>query len=203
MSYDKSVFINCPFDKGYGEIQSYIVFTILYLGFEPKIASSISDSGDIRISKIIDMISQSRYSIHDISRLKAKKKDEYYRLNMPLELGIDIGVRGYSQKHNDKRFLILSSTPYDYRKAASDLAGYDIEAHEDNAEKACFLVRKWLENCVPQKSDGATKVAAAFTEFQSDLIITLKTRGFSDKEIEDLQMSETISEMDNWISKNK
>ena len=199
MSYDKTVFINCPFDKDYGDIQAYIVFTILYLGFEPLIASAVTDSGEARFSKITRMIADARFSIHDISRLKASRKGEYYRLNMPLELGVDLGIREFSESHKDKVFLILSREPYDYQKAASDLSGYDIEAHEDNAELCCEKVRNWLENHVPNKSDGASKIATAFTDFQSDLIAMLLDRGFNDKQIENLQMSETISEMKEWL----
>ena len=58
-----------------------------YLGFRPKIALEELDSGAPRIGKIIDLIRTSRYAIHDLSRLQARRRGEFYRLNMPLELG--------------------------------------------------------------------------------------------------------------------
>ena len=39
------------------------------------------------------LIEQSRYAIHDLSRLQASREGEYYRLNMPLELGIGVGCK--------------------------------------------------------------------------------------------------------------
>jgi hypothetical protein len=49
------------------------------------------DSGRPRIDKIISLIKESKYAIHDLSRLKAREAGEYYRLNMPFELGLDVG----------------------------------------------------------------------------------------------------------------
>jgi len=81
----KNVFINCPFDSQYTKLLRPILFTVIYLGYNPRIASERSDSGEARFTKIRELISESKFSIHDISRLKAVKKLEYYRLNMPFE----------------------------------------------------------------------------------------------------------------------
>ncbi|MFL6236225.1 MAG: hypothetical protein ACJ76N_24045 [Thermoanaerobaculia bacterium] len=36
--FEKNVFINCPFDDGYRPLLRPLLFTILHLGFNPKIA---------------------------------------------------------------------------------------------------------------------------------------------------------------------
>ncbi len=36
--FDKSVFINCPFDNDYRQMLLSILFTVKYLGFVPKIS---------------------------------------------------------------------------------------------------------------------------------------------------------------------
>ena len=85
--FAKNVFINCPFDSGYIPLLRPLLFTVLFLGYNPRIASERFDSGEARITKICNLITCSRYSIHDISRIQSSKKGEYYRLNMPFELG--------------------------------------------------------------------------------------------------------------------
>lgn len=107
-AFEKSVFINCPFDKDYEPILQAILFCVIFLGFEPRIATENSDSGSIRLEKIRDLIENSKFSIHDLSRCQAKKKGEHFRLNMPFELGVDYGCRQYlGNGRNEKKLLIL------------------------------------------------------------------------------------------------
>jgi len=88
----KNVFINCPFDDQYVELLRPLLFTILYLDYEPRIASERLDSGEARINKILELIKVSKFSIHDLSRLKSTKINQINRLNMSFELGLDIGL---------------------------------------------------------------------------------------------------------------
>ena len=145
-AYSRSVFINCPYDNDYKGLMYAIIFTVIAIGFEPKLACLSSDSGENRIDKIIKLISNSKYGIHDLSRLKAEKKGDYYRLNMPLELGIDYGCRVMpNDKWNDKKFLILEKNKYDYKRALSDLSGVDIKDYEQPYSAAIMkCVRDWF-----------------------------------------------------------
>ena len=43
-SFDKNVFINCPFDEEYYPLLCPLLFTVLRLGFNPRIALERSDS---------------------------------------------------------------------------------------------------------------------------------------------------------------
>jgi len=88
-SFETNVLINCPFDSKYYELLRPILFTIIALGFNPRIASERLDSSETRIIKIRELIEISRYSIHDISRLICEKKGQCFRLNMAFELGLD------------------------------------------------------------------------------------------------------------------
>jgi len=89
--FEKNVFINCPFDQEYLSLLRPLLFTIIYFGFNPKIGLESSDSGETRINKICELIRSSKYSIHDLSRLQSRKRNEFYRMNMPFELGIEYG----------------------------------------------------------------------------------------------------------------
>jgi len=91
-TFGKNVFINCPFDEAYRPLLEPLLFTIVSFGYCPRIAAERSDSGESRLSKIAELVAESKYSIHDLSRLKAPKAGALQRMNMPFELGIDYGT---------------------------------------------------------------------------------------------------------------
>lgn len=64
--FSRSVFVNCPFDASYLELLRPLLFTIVEVGFIPRIASERSDSGENRIEKISALLAGCRYSIHDL-----------------------------------------------------------------------------------------------------------------------------------------
>jgi hypothetical protein len=88
MSFARNVFVNCPFDDAYLPLLRPILFVTLYLGLTPRIALESLDSGRPRVEKIISLIEQSKYAIHDLSRMQAERPGEYYRLNMPSNLAL-------------------------------------------------------------------------------------------------------------------
>ena len=138
MPFATNVFVNCPFDAAYRPLLRAILFAVIDLGMTPRIASERLDSGETRISKIMAMIRESRFGIHDLSRLKSSGEGEFFRLNMPFELGLDIGCRAYGSGNlTTKRCLILETDPYRYQAAISDLSNSDIEPHGDDPALGC------------------------------------------------------------------
>ena len=130
MSFETGVFVNCPFDSAYLPLLRPILFTVIDLGFIPRIALETLNSGRPRIEKIIALIESSKYAIHDLSQIQAQQAGEYSRLNMPFELGLDVGCRLFGRGHwSQKKCLILEAEPYRYRAAISDISGSDIAAH--------------------------------------------------------------------------
>ena len=85
-SFDRNVFLNCPLDKDFLPFLKTLIFTVYRLGFNPRIASERSDSGESRLDKIKELIESSRFSIHDLSRFRSTTHDEFYRLNMPYQV---------------------------------------------------------------------------------------------------------------------
>ena len=125
MGFDRNVFINCPFDDEYLRLLRPLLFTVIYLGFNPRIALETLDSAEPRIQKIFGLIRQSRYGIHDLSRIQAEEVGEYYRFNMPFELGLDIGcIRFKGGKWSRKKCLILEAERYRYKAALSRLLAW-------------------------------------------------------------------------------
>lgn len=204
MGFPENVFVNCPFDDGYLPLLRPLIFSIVYLGFQPRIALEELDSGTPRIQKIIGLIKTSRYAIHDLSRLQAQEKGEYYRLNMPLELGLDVGCRLFGRGlHGTKRCLILEEQRYRYQAALSDLSGSDIAVHGGNPETLVAEVRNWLNSQARLNAPGPSRVWAAFLDFMSDNHGVLKQRGFSDHDIARLPVYELIHCIHQWVGSAK
>ncbi len=204
MDFDKNVFINCPFDAEYLPLLRPLLFTVIYLGLTPRIALETLDSGEPRINKISRLIEESRYSIHDVSRMKAGKKGEIARFNMPFELGLDIGCRIFQHgAARGKKCLILDKERYRYQKALSDLSNSDIKAHSNDPLEISRAVRDWLNNEAGLRAPGQALIDAAFEEFNTDNFERLTARGFSPSDIEKLEICELIGCMREWAGEHR
>ncbi|MFA6965535.1 hypothetical protein [Bosea sp. (in: a-proteobacteria)] len=202
--FDRNVFINCPFDKGYEPILQAILFCLIYLGFSPRIATEANDSSTVRIDKIRTLIESSLYSIHDLSRCQAGKKGEHYRLNMPFELGFDYGCKQFfTDQRCDKKFLILEEKAYRYQAALSDIAGCDIKQHAADYQKAVRAVRNWLVSEADIVADGAAKILGAYADFQEWYYERQLAAGFSEDDIKDYPTSELLAAMKAWVALGK
>ncbi|HEX8904122.1 MAG TPA: hypothetical protein VF771_04730, partial [Longimicrobiaceae bacterium] len=93
MSYDANVFINCPFDGEYERLFRAIVFAVQACGFRPRSALEIDDGSEVRLEKIMRIIGECRYGIHDLSRTELDDEGNLPRFNMPLELGLFLGAK--------------------------------------------------------------------------------------------------------------
>jgi len=209
--YAKNVFINCPFDPKYFELLKTLVFTVVYFGFNPRIALESSDSGESRLDKIVKLIQSSKLSIHDLSRLQSKTTDEYYRLNMPFELGIDYGLRKFNNSYSDQRSLILETKKYDYMKAISDINGFDIKNHNDTPLKLVECLRSWFSETIGLRNlNSAGKIYNSdFIAFNTHLFrlkmnkyagqhTSTEAENFADSEIQQMTLPEYIDEIKKW-----
>jgi hypothetical protein len=199
MAFETNVFINCPFDEKYRPILRAILFCIYYLGFQPRIAVERLNGAEARIEKLIELIEGSKYGIHDLSRLKAEKAGEIYRLNMPLELGLDIGCQRFKGgEHSDKRCLILETERFRYQAALSDLANSDIEPHGDEPLEALTVVRNWLDNEANLGAKGPSYLWGRFGDFMVYADDILLANGHSRRDIDRLPMAEWMRLMRQW-----
>ena len=197
--FDRSVFVNCPFDEDYDHILQAVLFCLLRFGLKPRIATERSDAGESRINKILGLIQSSRYSIHDLCRCQARDEGEYYRLNMPFELGLDFGCRRYGGgRLATKVILVLEEQRYRYQAAISDLAGSDIEAHHGDYQLAVRKVRNWLAGMPDFEAIGAARVLADYEDFQEWYYQRQRKLGFSEDDIRDYSTAELLRAMIDW-----
>lgn len=200
MGFEKSVFINCPFDDEYKGILRAVLFLVIDLGLEPRIALESLNSGEARIEKIIKLIQQCRFGIHDLSRIKSTKVGEFYRMNMPFELGLDIGCQRFKgEKWSRKKCLILETERYRYQAALSDLSNSDIAVHNDDPATAVREIRNWLCAQAQIRAPGPTRIFNRFTEFVTDHSNDLEFQGHSTKDIESYPIPHLIEDMKKWV----
>ena len=165
------VFVNCPFDEHYSPIADAIVFTIVDCGFSPRSALERSDASEIRIGKIYELISESKYAVHDLSRNTSNENDIKSRFNMPLELGIFLGAKSFGgDTHRGKRCLIFDASPHNYQSYISDISGQDISAHQNDERTAIRSVRDWISTLPESLSlPSGSVVYARYLRFRTEL----------------------------------
>lgn len=199
MSFQSNVFINCPFDDDYRPLLKALLFTVLYLGYKPRISQTQSSS-DIRINQIKSYIKDSKFGIHDLSRCKALKAGDLPRFNMPYELGLDIGCLEFgTRKLKTKKILILETERFHYQKVLSDIAGQDIQNHEDDPKILVRKIRNWFLSLSTRRYfSSPTEIWTAYNQFDSDLFEEL-AGNYSADDIDKMSIDEFIKFAKRWI----
>lgn len=199
------VFVNCPFDNSYFSLLKPLLFTIIYIDLIPQI-SETSDSGEVRLINIRQLMARSKYSIHDLSRMEPLKSDDYPRFNMPFECGIDFGLKMSNEScYANKKFLILEKEQHRYQKVISDISGNDIKPHKNEPEQVVKVIRDWFKHSI-RNTPRHKEIWYAYNEFEFYYESILVEEGYNPNDINSLTFSDIIEYMQTWISgykKNK
>lgn len=171
--FAENVFINCPFDDLYLPLFNAIVFTTHDVGFKPRCALEASNAGQIRLNKILDIISDCKYSIHDLSRTELDTVYGLPRFNMPLELGLDLGCKRYGMDYQQEKVLLVMDTEqYRYQKFISDIAGQDIYGHGGDEQQVINIVREWFRKELNPQTviiPSGDEIYQRYEDFRRDL----------------------------------
>jgi hypothetical protein len=194
----RKVFVNCPFDPAYTELFNALMFTIYDCGFEPRCAKEIG-AGDQRFPKICDLIRECPLGIHDISRTTLDPKSKLPRFNMPLELGVFLGHKTFVE--NNKALMVMDKTKFRYQKSCSDLAGIDIQAHNESPRSLVRVVRDWLSmnQEVREIIPDGTEIFGRYAQFMVDrpkICKTLRLR------IKGILYTDYLSVVESWLLEN-
>lgn len=200
MTFKRNVFINCPFDNHYSTLLRPMVFTLLYLGMNPRLVLENRDCSESRLHKIQKIMKESKYSIHDISCIRAKKSGEYFRMNMPFEMGIDYGFKTVSKekKLKSKQFLVLESKKYQSKKGCSDISGWDPEAHNDKPMKIIKIVSDWITDTCSVERKPFTEIWNMYNDsykYIDDHLYRKKKR----ISLDDMSINEYKDKIKKWI----
>lgn len=200
--YDRSVFINCPFDTAYRSLFEALVFAVHDCGYIARCALEIDDASQVRIEKVEKIIAACRFGIHDISRTEPDASTGLPRFNMPLELGMFLGAKQFGraeQKH--KICLILDTERYRYQKFISDISGQDISAHQGKPEQVIKVVRDWLSNATPKsvRIPGGTAIAKRYALFRQELPTMCAKLRLEEGE---LTFNDYVVQVEEWLKLN-
>lgn len=200
-AYEDGVFLNVPFDKKYSRLFDALVFAIHDCGFIARSALEIDDSGQARVLKILDIVEQSKYGIHDISRAGIDRNTGLARFNMPLELGFFLGAKRYgTAKQRQKRCLVLDRERYRYRNFCSDIAGQDVRAHNDLPRDAIRAVRDWLStHRAVVQMPGGKAIFDRYERFRAQLAVQAADVHL---EVEELTFGDYTKLVVGWLTKN-
>ncbi len=202
MINENNVFINCPFDNEYFPLLKCLLFTVIYIGLDPKI-SETSDSGQIRLDTIKNLMIVSKYSIHDLSRMEISKRTGLPRFNMPFECGIDFGLKlSNEKKYSEKKFLILDKDRFRYQSVISDISGNDIKSHNNDQEKIIQSVRDWFKTFKPD-IPNYKEIFLQYKEFAFDYNKTLENDGYNPNKIDSVTFSDVLEITKSWIVEYK
>ena len=172
-TYQNDVFINCPFDEDYRPIRDALTFAVLACHLRPRCALEANNGAMIRIDKIVELIRDCRWGIHDISRTELSPEHGLPRFNMPLELGLFLGAHRFGPvEQREKSCLVLDRERFRYHHFISDIAGHNVIAHDGSPDRAIEAVRDWLNGELGQPADeldGGAEIVAKFAQFKTDL----------------------------------
>ena len=200
-AYASSVFINCPFDDQYRDIFSAMVFAVFDCGYLPRCAQEAEDGGQVRIDKIVKIISECKFGIHEISRVELDLIHNLPRFNMPLGLGLFLGAKKYGSKNDKSKIcLILDREAFRYQIFISDIAGQDIRSHNNDPDNVIGIVRNWLQNSSRRVTiPGGAAILERYRLFRNDLphlCVALRLRE------EDLIFNDYAMLVSEWLKQN-
>ena len=122
------VFLNIPYDSKFEKLFVAYIAGLSAFGLVPRATLEIPDSSR-RLEKILGLARNSRYSVHDLSRVQLDpKKPRVPRFNMPFELGLCVAFA--SQKKAQKpNWFVFEAEANRIDKSLSDLKGTDPRIH--------------------------------------------------------------------------
>jgi hypothetical protein len=165
-----SVFINCPFTADFRQLHEAMIFTVLACRFRPRSALEAGNSGDVRLDKIVRLMKESEFSVHDLSAVGLDAASGLPRFNMPFELGIAVGLKKATRTYASHSLLILEHEKYASQKCLSDIAGQDLQAHGWDTARLIPIVRNWLRT-ESRRTDipGGTRIIIEYANFNANL----------------------------------
>lgn len=162
------VFINCPFDTGYKPFFHAIIWTVIRSGYRARCAQEIDDGAQNRLGKIMDIIGECRFGVHDISNTDVDGDPPLPRFNMPLELGLWFGANRFGgAAQADKRCIILDRERFRYQRFISDIAGQDLHSHGGKLDTLIAEMTAWLRHLPGgERPGGGTQMLREYRRFQ-------------------------------------
>jgi hypothetical protein len=141
----QTVFLNVPYDRQFENLYLAYVVGLTQLGLSINATLAVPNQG--RLARILDLIENSDFSIHDLSRTELSHRIP--RFNMPLELGLALH-RSYIDPEGHKVF-VFEKKSYRTLKSTSDINGIDAQIHNGTVKGVMGKLRN-----IFHQPDGTT-----------------------------------------------
>ncbi|HBJ83064.1 MAG TPA: hypothetical protein DDZ88_04155 [Verrucomicrobiales bacterium] len=141
----------------------------------------------------------------------AEKKNEIARMNMPYELGLDLGASWYGASPlNSKILLVLERKRGSVEKALSDHAGFDLRTHEGKVDLLLREVRAHFYSHLSSQHGGIRTDFPTHDELLAEWPLFLtwiqKRPGGtlrSESEIQHMEVAEFKDKVRQWLEAQK
>jgi hypothetical protein len=121
-----SVFLNIPYDSAFENLYLAYIAGLSAFGLIPRATLEIPTS-QRRLERILKLIQECAYSIHDLSRVELDAKaPRVPRFNMPFELGLAVAQ---NVRNRQETWYVCETVPHRVGKSLSDLNGTDVRIH--------------------------------------------------------------------------
>jgi hypothetical protein len=124
----ESVFLNIPYDAAFENLYLAYIAGLSSFGLKPRAALEIPTSNR-RLDRILKLIRECAYSIHDLSRVQLDRTPPLTpRFNMPFELGLTVALeKTVIPRH---AWVVCETKPFRLKKSLTDLDGTDPCIHD-------------------------------------------------------------------------
>lgn len=167
-----AVFLNIPYDPPFSPLFLAYVAGISAFGLVPRATLEIPGSTR-RLDRIISLIKNCRYSIHDLSRVELDPTPPATpRFNMPFELGLAVALdASFPRKRHT--WFVFETAQWRMQKSLSDLNGTDVYVHGGTVdgvfrELAKAFVRVTKQPAVPDMRTIYERTADVMPKFLAD-----------------------------------
>jgi hypothetical protein len=200
------VFVNCPFDEKYKSLLHATLFAIHDCGFIASHALQEVGGKESRLEKILRLIENAQWSIHDVSRVELSRATRLPRFNMPFECGLAFGAMRFSAL-TGRDALVMTGVQFQDKAAISDLAGIDPEYHSNEVADLIAKVRKFLYSKVAfpkARVRGHTDIHQRLLAYQNELPQVLKSERITAREIVSFDyINDWLRVASIWIAANQ
>ncbi|MGH9521947.1 MAG: hypothetical protein ACRD3E_05400 [Terriglobales bacterium] len=125
-------FLNIPYDKKFEKLYLAYIVALIAHGLKPRATLGVPRDAR-RLERIFELLRQSQYSVHDLSRIELDRRPPRApRFNMPFELGMAVAWSLMNpQRH---AWIGCDSVLHRPLKSISDLNGTDFHTHHGRIE---------------------------------------------------------------------
>lgn len=121
------VFLNIPYDPQFEKLYLAYIVGVSAFGMVPRATLEIPGGAD-RLDRILDLMVDCPYSLHDLSRVQLDRRaPSTPRFNMPFELGLAVACEKFQGRR--RIWFVFEAVERRLQKSLSDLSATDAYVH--------------------------------------------------------------------------